>query len=746
VSFSQKKAPSNQKKGCESMKIESMPIFRAIPVITNRQTIFHTLDRKIVIEMPGALMKQLIQLCNGTRTNEEIVLVVGLVWLEGPVRELLDELYLREILVDARHLDVEVWKAVRYPIPYLTNLTNEEVTVLVQLATKQHRTNMCEKFFKVEPSSLNKLLTQRRSVRSFTGESVAFQSIINILWSAYGELTSEESSSRRTVPSAGALYPLIIHLVLFNKIDDLESSVYRVCYSQNGDVGLRHVSDDVLQFARSFLNPIDVLNGTQGVIVVSGSLSASGVKYGNRSILYVPLEAGHIAQNIHIEAIAQRVATLEIGSFVDELLGEAIKLTDDYRPLTTIVFGTEDETSDDKSTGLVAEIDWAIPMSGEYRPPFSMASVRLSSNLGWSHGRDPSPNMALTKAVSESKEWTSCGCIPALTKARFSELESAIDPRDVLRFHDSQYQLKGFPFAPFDTAVEYQWAKGYEVTTGLEVSILADHVYFPYHPETQYYAYANSSGCAAYPDEQKAIETATLELVERDSFMNSYLTKIVRPTIAHETLPLEIRRRIESLQAVGFKVWVKDHSLDLAPVVLVFAQSDELTYTTCASCSSFDVVHAVSHALMEVEASVISRLQNGYPLPVKPRSVGMPLDHGTLYSQKEYYRRANFIVDGGDLIPVEKVGDDVAHTWSDLIDRFTQKGWQLLAIPLHLSDKYGGDGDLRIVRCIVPGMVPMTFGFRQEPAGMERIYKIAKEFGTRTLTYGELTKFPHPFE
>ncbi len=131
---------------------------------------------------------------------------------------------------------------------------------------------------------------------------------------------------------------------------------------------------------------------------------------------------------------------------------------------------------------------------------------------------------------------------------------------------------------------------------------------------------------------------------------------------------------------------------------------------------------------------------------IKPYEVEMPLDHGRLYGQKQYYQQANFLIDGGELIPFKKIGEKVARTWNELIDRFIQKGWQLLIVPLNLSEEYGGNGTLHIVRCIVPGMVPMTFGYRQEPANMERIYMIAKEFGGQVISYKELTKFPHPFE
>ena len=80
------------------------------------------------------------------------------------------------------------------------------------------------------------------------------------------------------------------------------------------------------------------------------------------------------------------------------------------------------------------------------------------------------------------------------------------------------------------------------------------------------------------------------------------------------------------------------------------------------------------------------------------------------------------------------------------MDCFESKGWSHFVVPLELSDEYSGNGDLNIVRVIVPGIVQMTFGCHQEPAGMKRMYDVAYRFGVGRLSYRQLTKFPHPFE
>jgi ribosomal protein S12 methylthiotransferase accessory factor len=290
--------------------------------------------------------------------------------------------------------------------------------------------------------------------------------------------------------------------------------------------------------------------------------------------------------------------------------------------------------------------------------------------------------------------------------------------------------------------MDYEWVEGTDEITGVRKKIFADLVYFPYFPDTPPYVFANSSGVAAHPELQKAIESSALELIERDSFMIAYLTGLDFPSIEIHSLPEHLKRRIIALQREGFVVTIKNHTLDWAPVVTIFAQNENLAYTNCASCSRFDIEAAIDHALMEVEASVLARLQNGPATTLVPTEVYAPLDHGALYEQKQYFRKADFMLQGDTLKLGECSGE--VNSWNDLTDKLFREGMSLITIPLSLSEQYGGSDDLSIVRSIIPGLIPMTFGYRSEPGGMKRLYDVAK-FRGRKLTYGNIRKFPHPF-
>lgn len=52
-----------------------------------------------------------------------------------------------------------------------------------------------------------------------------------------------------------------------------------------------------------------------------------------------------------------------------------------------------------------------------------------------------------------------------------------------------------------------------------------------------------------------------------------------------------------------------------------------------------------------------------------------------------------------------------------------------------------------VSKVIVPGLVPLSYGYGNEPLGMSRIYKLPRELklNRSNLSIGDINKFPHPF-
>ena len=68
---------------------------------------------------------------------------------------------------------------------------------------------------------LNPILQQRRTNRAFASRPVSITEVAQLLWAAQG-ITSREGY--RTAPSAGALYPLELHVVV-GTVEGLEHTV-----------------------------------------------------------------------------------------------------------------------------------------------------------------------------------------------------------------------------------------------------------------------------------------------------------------------------------------------------------------------------------------------------------------------------------------------------------------------------------------------------------------------------------------
>jgi hypothetical protein len=80
--------------------------------------------------------------------------------------------------------------------------------------------------------SVEEAIQNRRSVRTFSNESVTIGNLSQILWAAQG--ITDNQSSLRAAPSAGQVYPLEIYIIVGKQwISGLEDGVYHYVPSNN---------------------------------------------------------------------------------------------------------------------------------------------------------------------------------------------------------------------------------------------------------------------------------------------------------------------------------------------------------------------------------------------------------------------------------------------------------------------------------------------------------------------------------
>lgn len=184
--------------------------------------------------------------------------------------------------------------------------------------------------------SLEEAIARRRSVRDFTPEPITLPELSQILQAAGG--ISDTSRGYRTVPSAGATYPLEIFVVCGkNGIEKIDEGVYH--YNGDSHSMTRHRKGDVrLDLAGAALDEEGIYEAPVD-IVICAEYERTLRRYGRRGERYVHMEVGHVGQNIYLQATALALATFAIGAFNDEKVREVLQWDKRYRPLYIMPVG-----------------------------------------------------------------------------------------------------------------------------------------------------------------------------------------------------------------------------------------------------------------------------------------------------------------------------------------------------------------------------------------------------------------------
>ncbi|MFC2159832.1 SagB/ThcOx family dehydrogenase [Actinomycetota bacterium] len=175
---------------------------------------------------------------------------------------------------------------------------------------------------------LGSAMAKRRSVRSFSDKELEMEKISQILWAAQG--ITQQSTGYRTAPSAGALYPLELFLIKSDGVFHYRPRGHKLVKMISEDVRIQVAEGSVFQ---------DFIATAPVSIVMAGVLERTTVKYGERGIRYVYIEAGHSCQNILLQAVSLELGAVPVGAFDDDYIQSLLGLPTDYQILYVIPVG-----------------------------------------------------------------------------------------------------------------------------------------------------------------------------------------------------------------------------------------------------------------------------------------------------------------------------------------------------------------------------------------------------------------------
>ncbi|MEC5152450.1 YcaO-like family protein [Cryobacterium sp. GrIS_2_6] len=547
---------------------------------------------------------------------------------------------------------------------------------------------------------LLRLASRRRSCRSFSVRPLPLAEVRDVLAVAY-------SAAIRATPSAGGLYSCRIDL--FHR-SDTDSGWRSYCWDPIG--AMLRVRDAPALDTGELQNALDsasLLHGAAAIAIISFDPRIHSAKYANRGYRYSILEAGHVAQMIHLAAVERNLGALEWGAFND---GALARLTDSgsFAPATVVGFGLVDDSRElvkepnRPSLAFSSFSSFGDPSNSENEPSgIIVAQIPIVAADGtpsgaYATGVHWAESLAGVKARSEFVERQTCGRLQIDVHGSADILQERYRVFDTrVLFPDD---LPGFTaepseFAPFDASdSSYQWRIGESEADGPTI-VPVELIYFPVNSldmGRRLCGTATSNGVAAHTTLREARRSALLELIERDAFVRHWIAQ--RPP-ARVRPPLGIfASKLAKLEGLGIEVAFGQ--LDaVVPVFFCAAISAQGALLGFGLAADTSANAAIEKAFLDAYATYLTARR------AMSTGTGAHVRHYVAYQRPGSISSVRWFFDG----PSGNLCTDV--------DQRSYK--QLYAHTCFVDLDIGSDSDLVVVRALNTGLRAIWFGGRWKP-------------------------------
>jgi ribosomal protein S12 methylthiotransferase accessory factor len=348
--------------------------------------------------------------------------------------------------------------------------------------------------------------------------------------------------------------------------------------------------------------------------------------------------------------------------------------------------------------------------------------------------------------------------------------EHALDPRTLGLYESQRHRQAASGYQAFDERVELQWMWAYSFGRQESVLVPASIAYYGHtlgwlrgRPLT----YETSNGCALGGCLEEAILYGVLEVAERDAFLMTWYARLPAPRIdlgsaRDRRIPLLAER---TTRASGYEILAFATTLEQGvPAVLVMAVHPETrtgqAKALCTAGAHLDPERACLGALAELvpmlsttPAEYARQTDRIRAMVDNPDLVRVMSDHSLLYCDPAAFDRLDFLTRPrpqrtfAEAFTSPRIaGDDLRDDVTDLIGRYLSTGLDVIVVDQTTAEHRAGD--LRCVKVIIPGMLPMTFGhFARRTDGLPRLLTVPHLLGhrDRPLSPTDVNPHPHPF-
>ena len=175
--------------------------------------------------------------------------------------------------------------------------------------------------------SIEKALSERRSIRSYKEEPLTLNELSQILWAAQG--ITEPKKGLRTAPSPRALYLLELYIFPGN-VTNLPMGIYK--YQSQGHELVKIADGDKKAELFKAAGQAPIKNAPVALVIAGLSEKAQ-----NPTWMY--LEAGYVAQNVYLQAVSLKLGTVAMAGFKEDEVRKVLNLPEKERILYIMPVG-----------------------------------------------------------------------------------------------------------------------------------------------------------------------------------------------------------------------------------------------------------------------------------------------------------------------------------------------------------------------------------------------------------------------
>lgn len=400
------------------------------------------------------------------------------------------------------------------------------------------------------------------------------------------------------------------------------------------------------------------------------------------------------------------------------------------------------------------------PQFFQYVCERSPYSIKVRKGLGF--GCSDKESEAFTAAVAEAIEHY---CIlyerdELFIHDSYRNLKHiAIDPFSFVTFSKEQFKDRSYNKFRFKDKTSFNWLEGYSLTRKGKVLVPASLVYANYNYKKRkepIIQLKNSTGAACGPSVEFAIYRGICEIVERDAYMISFINNLPKKIIDlnGDRHLAQFKRRIERYD---LEVNVLSTKLDFpmtTTTCLIFDRTGSGPAVCTGLGGSLDPKKAIKTAVFESVRRHISARDRFYrvkplSMPIKKSFDWFLLRKQLLWSAPHMIQIAENFIKNTQTINYKELKSK-EESFSDkekvgfLIKELKSKNYDVIYVDMTIPEVEGIG--LKVVKVLIPEMVPLWRDERYPYLEIKRLYDVPKKLGYKAKPMVAEDAFSvHPF-